>query len=48
MVIIRQNFVVTMDFYVETLFEKYLKEECRDIIFLYLDRDQENGSRVLS
>ena len=32
MVIRRHNFVATMDFYVATLIEKYLKEECHDII----------------
>ena len=45
-VIRRLNFVTTMDFYVVTLIEKYLKEEYRDIILLCHDKDQANGSRV--
>ena len=48
MVIRRQNFVAIMNFYVATLIEKYLKEECRDIILFSSSKDQENGSRVLS
>ena len=48
MVIKRQNFVATMDFYVATLIEKYLKEEYRDIILLCRDKDKANGSKVLS
>ena len=48
MVIRRQNFVTIMDFYVATLIEKYLKEECCDIILLYHDKDQVNDNRVLS
>ena len=48
MVIRRLNFVMTMNFYVATLIEEYLKEECCDIILLCHDKDQANGSRVLS